>query len=158
MTAPQGYKQVTDFSTPFKLTGETILNLVAPDQTEAKQYKVLLLRKKGAVVAPVDGDGKTLKVTIGYNVVDAEVAKTVDVFVPEAYEVPVAAAAPEAGAETPAPKAKKDKGETKIAKCRAIYAASPEGTLKADIVARFVNEAGCTPAGANTYYVTLSKE
>lgn len=50
------------------------------------------------------------------------------------------------------------KGETKLDKCRAIFAAAPAGATKADIVAKFVADANCTPAGANTYYLTLKKE
>lgn len=47
-------------------------------------------------------------------------------------------------------------GETKIAMCKRIYA-EMAGSDKADIVARFVSEAKCTPAGANTYFITCAK-
>lgn len=47
-------------------------------------------------------------------------------------------------------------GESKIAKCRAIYAEAP--TLdKVAMIKRFVDEAGCTPLGAVTYYLTCKK-
>lgn len=64
--------------------------------------------------------------------------------------VPAAAAAPK--------RERAAKGETKLDKCRAIFKAAPAGASKADIVAKFVADAGCTPAGANTYYLTLKKE
>lgn len=47
-------------------------------------------------------------------------------------------------------------GETKIAKCRALFAANPTLTRE-QIVALFISEAGCTPAGAVTYFLTCQK-
>jgi hypothetical protein len=47
-------------------------------------------------------------------------------------------------------------GETKIAKCRAIYAAHKDLDKEA-LLAKFVAEAGCTPAGAVTYLITCRK-
>ena len=50
------------------------------------------------------------------------------------------------------------KGETKLDKCRAILKQSAPDAVKADVVAKFISEALCTPAGANTYYLLLKKE
>jgi hypothetical protein len=47
-------------------------------------------------------------------------------------------------------------GESKIDKCKAIFAANRDAP-KADLIKRFVEEVGCTPAGANTYYLTCKK-
>lgn len=54
-------------------------------------------------------------------------------------------------------RARADGGETKIAKCRAIYAAN-KGKSKAEVVALFISQAECTVQGANTYYITCAKE
>jgi hypothetical protein len=56
-----------------------------------------------------------------------------------------------------APRVKAAEGETKIAKCRAIYAAAPVGATKEEIIAKFIADAGCTPQGAVTYYITCRK-
>jgi hypothetical protein len=55
-----------------------------------------------------------------------------------------------------APRVKAAPGETKIAKCRAIYAAHKDLDKEA-LLAKFVAEAGCTPAGAVTYLITCKK-
>lgn len=65
-------------------------------------------------------------------------------------------ATPAADKPVRAPRVKAAPGETKIAKCRAIFAANP--TLDKDaMIAKFVADAGCTPAGAVTYYITCRK-
>ena len=46
---------------------------------------------------------------------------------------------------------------TKMDHCRAIFAMRLLASRK-DIIASFINEAGCTKAGAATYYATLKKE
>lgn len=48
-------------------------------------------------------------------------------------------------------------GPTKLMLCRDIYVANPGGT-KQELLDLFVNKAGCTPAGANTYLCLLRKE
>lgn len=58
----------------------------------------------------------------------------------------------------PATRQRPAKGESKLDKCRAIFKAAPVGAAKADVVAKFVSDALCTPAGANTYYLLLKKE
>lgn len=47
-------------------------------------------------------------------------------------------------------------GESKLDKCKAIFAANREAD-KTTVVKMFVEQAGCTPAGANTYYLTCKK-
>jgi hypothetical protein len=69
--------------------------------------------------------------------------------------VPTASAAGEAKPAR-APRVKAAPGETKIAKCRAIYAANKDLDKDA-MIAKFVADAGCTPAGAVTYYITCRK-
>lgn len=51
----------------------------------------------------------------------------------------------------------KDGGVTKIAKCREIFKANPN-LSKVDMCALFIKDAECTTMGANTYYLTVSKE
>lgn len=49
-------------------------------------------------------------------------------------------------------------GESKIAKCRAIYGDPANLRLSRDeMIAKFVSDAKCTPQGAVTYYLTCSK-
>jgi hypothetical protein len=56
----------------------------------------------------------------------------------------------------PTTRTKPASGETKIAKCRAIFAAN--STLdKAAMCQKFIDEAGCTKMGANTYYLLCKK-
>jgi hypothetical protein len=61
-------------------------------------------------------------------------------------------------ADTPVriPRTKPAAGESKIAKCRAIYAAHKD-LPKDDVLKMFVEQAGCTPQGAVTYYITCRK-
>jgi len=58
-------------------------------------------------------------------------------------------------ADKSAPKKKAAKGKTKLAQCRALY--NPNADRMTNIVL-FVLEAGCTKAGAATYYNTIKKE
>jgi hypothetical protein len=79
---------------------------------------------------------------------------------PEGHDLPPAQTAEEAGenaAEPPKKRGRQMEGETKMQKCRRIFA-EMNGKPKADIVARFISDAGCTAGGANTYYCTLVKE
>lgn len=46
------------------------------------------------------------------------------------------------------------KAGSKIDACKQIYLKAP-GLSRADMIARFVAQAGCTPAGASTYYQSL---
>lgn len=46
---------------------------------------------------------------------------------------------------------------TKMDKCRKLFADN-RSKPKNEIVEMFVNQAGCTAAGANTYYITLRKQ
>lgn len=47
-------------------------------------------------------------------------------------------------------------GVTKIQRCRELYAANIQ-LDKPAMIDLFVREAGCTPMGANTYYITCRK-
>lgn len=47
-------------------------------------------------------------------------------------------------------------GESKIAKCKQIYASNPTFTRE-QMIAAFIAEAACTPAGAVTYFLTCKK-
>lgn len=171
----QGFTQITNFANPVKLTTAMVVAMIAGEATEPQNYRVLLLKKDTAVLTPVDNgtgaDGKVIKVKIPFNVVDEALSATVSVFEPEAVvaaevngapaadatNVPADGTAPVNGAPAdPAAPVAVVKPESKISKCRAIYAAMP-GAAKADVVKRFIDEAGCTKMGANTYYITCSK-
>lgn len=61
--------------------------------------------------------------------------------------------------EAPVEKVKRVKaapGETKMDKCKVIFAAHRDAP-KADVIKMFIEQAGCTPAGANTYFLTCKK-
>lgn len=62
---------------------------------------------------------------------------------------------PAAPAETK--RVKPAKGESKLDKCRAIFKANA-GLDKVAMKKLFVEQGGCTEGGANTYYLTISKE
>lgn len=123
------------------------------DQMQLVAYgKILLVRKDHCVVLVSAGPqaGKKVTMPLTYPATINGVVYCVD------KEVAVAApVTDQPKREKPAP------GESKIARCKAIYAAfSFTGDAKADkaaIVKRFVEEVGCTPAGANTYYITCTK-
>lgn len=108
--------------------------------------KILLLRKDHCVVLLSAGPkaGKKVQMPLTF-------PATID---GETYHVdaPATDVAPEAKAKRtrPAP------GESKLDKCKAIFAANREAD-KATVIKMFVEQAQCTPAGANTYYLTCKK-
>lgn len=51
---------------------------------------------------------------------------------------------------------RRGEGPTKMDRCREIFKANPTAD-KATLIKMFVEEAKCTPAGANTYHNTLKK-
>lgn len=57
----------------------------------------------------------------------------------------------------PAPRHRKPRTGTKLDKCKKLYL-KYHGCSRADIIEEFVNKAGCTAAGAATYYAKLKKE
>lgn len=59
-------------------------------------------------------------------------------------------------ATAPATKPSIPTGETKLAKCYKLFENYP-GYTRAEMINVFVQEAGCTPAGAATYYATCKK-
>lgn len=59
-------------------------------------------------------------------------------------------------ATAPASKPAFPTGETKLAKCYKLFENYP-GYTRAEMINVFVQEAGCTPAGAATYYATCKK-
>lgn len=112
---------------------------------------ILLLRKDHCVVLVKAGPraGQKMQLPLTFPAVVAGTTYHVDM--------------PEAAADAPVKekRVKPAPGESKIAKCKAIYAAYPfSGDLKADragIIQKFVDEVKCTPAGAVTYYLTCAK-
>lgn len=52
---------------------------------------------------------------------------------------------------------KKQEGPSKLDLCRQIWKDNANLTRK-DMLAKFVSDAKCTPAGANTYYLLVQKE
>lgn len=112
----------------------------------------ILLTRKNEVIVLVAGVAKK-KVTLP-NVFPATIdGVTYVVDVPDA---PVAVSTDKPKRERPVAGA-----ETKISICKRIFAEMQGGVIggsdKAAIVARFVSEANCTPAGANTYFITCMK-
>ena len=70
-------------------------------------------------------------------------------------QLPVAA---KSSKPTTTPAKKSTSGSiTKIDKCRALYALHIDMT-RGEIITRFVNDASCTQAGAQTYYAKITKE
>lgn len=49
------------------------------------------------------------------------------------------------------------KAASKLSICKGIFAQSA-GTARKDIIAKFISEAGCSTAGAATYYAICKKE
>lgn len=110
--------------------------------------KIVLLKKKDCIVLVSTGEQAGKKVRL-----PLEFPCTVD-------GVEYVADIPEEVVAAPADAPKKEKvaaGETKIAKCRAIFAEDGINKTKSEVILRFINEVGCTPAGANTYYLTCRK-
>lgn len=107
--------------------------------------KILLLRKKTCIVL-VAATQKKVELPLTFPATIDGVTYVVDM--PDA---PTVAATDKPKRERPAAG-----GETKIAMCKRIYV-EMAGSDKAAIVARFVSEAKCTPAGANTYFITCAK-
>lgn len=140
-----------DTTTPFTVTASG-LDVLSQGDTPTQLFafgKILLLRKDHCIVLVSAGPktGKKINMPLTFPVVVDGVTYHVN--------QPEVAAVPATKAKTVREKAAP--GETKIAKCRAIFLANP--TLdKAAMKQLFVDQAGCTPAGANTYYITLSKE
>lgn len=144
-----------DMTTPFTVTTSG-LEVLAQGDTPTQLFtfgKILLLRKDHCIVLVSAGEkaGKKIHLPLTFPATVDGVTYHVD--------------RPDAVTTTPKAKqtrAKAAPGETKIAKCRAIFRRMNGhvvgGSSKAEIVAAFVAEAGCTPAGANTYYITLNKE
>jgi hypothetical protein len=111
--------------------------------------KILLLRKDHCIVLVSAGPqaGKKVNMPLVFPATIDGVIYHVDV--PEQ-------AASAVDAPVRAPRAKAAPGETKIAKCRAIFAANKDLDKDA-MIAKFVADAGCTPQGAVTYYITCRK-
>lgn len=139
-----------DTTTPFTVTASG-LDVLTQGDTPMHLFafgKILLLRKDHCIVLVSAGEkaGKKISLPLTF-------PATVDGVTYHVNQPDVAASTPEAKPV----RTKAAPGETKIAKCRAIFLANP--TLdKAAMKQLFVEQAGCTPAGANTYYITLSKE
>lgn len=141
-----------DTTRPVTVTRSGLSILLQGDGSQMIVFgRILLLRKDHCVVLISAGPkaGKKVQMPLAFPAIIDGATYHVDV--PEV----VADAAPKEKRVKPAP------GESKIAKCKAIYAAYPfSGDLKADraaIVQKFITEVNCTPQGAVTYYITCSK-
>ncbi len=112
--------------------------------------KVLLVRHDHCVVMVTAGDKAKTKVRmpLTYPVVVDGVQYAADVSDEHVAKAP---------AMDVARKPKRVTGETKLDRCRAIFSEN-RGLDKAAIVKKFIDEAACTPAGANTYYLSIKKQ
>lgn len=139
-----------DMTQPCKaITGANILTV--GDNNQLFSFgAITMLKKKDCIVLVAFGERAGQKVRL-----PLEFPATVD-------GVTYAMDAPEVEDVKPtrAPRAKLEEGQkTKIQMCREIFQSMPVAKFtKADVVARFIAEAKCTPAGANTYYLTILKE
>lgn len=140
-----------DTTRPVTVT-QTGLDILSQGDSEPQLFtfgKILLLRKDHCVVLVAAGPkaGKKVQMPLTFPATVDGATYHVD--------MPAADAVKEKRVK-PAP------GESKIAKCRAIYAAFPfSSDLKADraaIIQKFIDDVKCTPQGAVTYYITCSKE
>lgn len=128
------------------------LNVLSQGDTPTQLFtfgQILLLRRDHCIVLVKAGPktGKKVSMPLVFPAVADGVTYHVDV--PEE-----TAATSDKPARTPRVKAAD--GETKIAKCKRIFADNP--TLdKEAVIAKFVVDAGCTPAGAVTYFLTCRK-
>lgn len=108
--------------------------------------KILLLRDDHCVVLVSAGPraGKKINMPLQYPaVIDGN---TYHVDIPDVFE--------KAPAKARAPRHRE--GETKIDRCRALYKANA-GASKDVMIKMFIEQVGCTPAGAVTYYLTCKK-
>ena len=148
-----GFKPLTDFSTPHQLTVADRLFRPAMTGAQPMVYTILLVRK-GSIVCAAAGDkaGLYRKFELPVSTVGEEkINGLYTVFVPEG-------AAPSPAAHVAVKRERATAGvETKISKCRAIFQFHKDLDKKG-MIDLFVYEVGCTPAGANTYYLTLKKE
>lgn len=141
-----------DTTRPITVT-QTGLDILLEGDSELQLFtfgKILLLRKDHCVVLVSSGPkaGKKVQMPLTF-------PATVD---GATYHVDMPAVVADVVKEKrvkPAP------GESKIAKCKAIYAAYPfSADLKADragIIKKFIEEVNCTPQGAVTYFLTCAK-
>jgi len=133
-----------------KKTGLDVLTQGDTPMHLFKFGRILLLRKNHCVVLVSAGPkaGKKIDLPLMF-------PATVD-GVTYHVNVPVAMGGA-TGGKNCAPRSKLAPGvETKITMCKRIFAEMP-GADKTAVVARFISEAQCTPAGANTYYITCAK-
>ena len=118
--------------------------------------EVILPKKNGVVARVLESDAHDMEVGKKYVMPVAYHdgwPKPIASGQVQLYRKPGEASAAVKPARTPRPV----NGETKIAKCRAIFAAN-KGMSKAEVVALFISQAECTVQGANTYSVTCAKE
>lgn len=142
----EGYEQLPKSGPEHKAT--TLDKLSVMDATgDTEVWSIMHVRKKSLVICKPNGRPAEIRTTLwtGWPVMWS--GRQVQLLRPIGEQ---SVAAP--------PKARPPRatGETKIAKCRALYAAN--STLsREEITALFVSEAGCTPAGAVTYFLTCQK-
>ncbi len=137
-----------DMTQPRKaVTGADVLT-VSPEGQFFTFGSVILLKKKDCIVIAHAGPqaGQKLRLPLEFPATVDGVTYAVDLPDLAVTEVKAKKTRPNIAA-----------GEkTKIQMCREIFAAN--ATLdKAAMVAKFIDEAKCTPAGANTYFLTCMK-
>lgn len=153
-----GFTEITDFTQPhFLTTKDRLVMTVAPQGLPPQEmtFKVLFIRKEVALLGPANPDAKVKLLKLDFPVkVDADLASTCKVFRESGY---VPRSSPEEVPAAPKRGARAAEGETKISKCKALFAAHPEWTRE-QMEKAFIDDVHCTKAGATTYYLTCKKE
>jgi hypothetical protein len=154
---------------------QTGLNVYTVGDTPTQLYtygKILLIRKDHCIVLASAGPdaGKKVQLPLEFPATVNGIEYYVDFPTPLPIDMQMPSKAELAELEQqvaqlkaqiaghPTTRQRPAKGESKLDKCRAILKAAPVGAAKADVVAKFISDALCTPAGANTYYLLLKKE
>ena len=139
------------YTEPTRAQAGSKVFVVTPNEEPHLYGRVMFVRKDHCVVLLNSAVKRKLAMPLTFPATVDNVVYVIDV--PEAKEVVVTPTAPKR--VKPAP------GESKIAKCKAIYAAYPFGDdAKADraaVTQKFIDEVGCTAQGAVTYWHTCSK-
>lgn len=120
---------------------------------DADVLEVLMVRKNEIIARWITGERKGVKVVLPFGKMSGFGPM---VGMSQYHLYTKAAVTPASDAPAPGVKRVKADGPTKIELCRAIYARNP-ALPKEEMKALFVSEAKCTPAGANTYYLTCKK-
>ncbi len=148
----QGYEPYAD-NAPRPITTRDKLVRIGKDGAEAV-INILLTRDNRIICRAAEGDAPKFELFVttwtqedGKPLINGGMLWKL--YVPQGSAAPAVDAAPK--------RERPQKGESKLDKCRAIYAANKH-LDRAAIKKMFVEQAGCTEGGANTYYLTISKE